>query len=242
MCTLVPVGVGLSRTSRGLFADLVLRAGSEAHAQYELLPGRDTSTVEPEQRAGSYCRAVPTPPGQPVLQLRVTLQHVLPPISRRLLVPGSVRLDKLHSMFQAAMGWEDYHLHSFRIGNSRYGMPFDDYPDDELDETAVTAAAAVAETPRFIYEYDFGDRWDHEVVVESNCRLPVGLKFAVCVDGQNACPPEDVGGPPGYASFLEALNDPNDEEHEHMRQWVGRPFDPNDFDLALTNARLQRVR
>lgn len=185
---------------------------------------------------------MPVPPGQPVLQLRIMLEDVHPPVWRRLLVPGSVRLDKLHRMFQASMGWEDRHLHSFQVGDVLFGSQFDDYPDDELDEKSVTVASAVGEQRRFGYEYDFGDSWRHEVVVEAAWRMPVGLKFAVCVDGQNACPPEDAGGPPGYADLLEVLADPGHEDHDHFRSWVGGPFDSAEFDLGLVNARLQKVR
>jgi hypothetical protein len=185
---------------------------------------------------------MPVPPGQPVLQLRIMLEDVHPPVWRRLLVPGSVRLDKLHRMFQAAMGWEDRHLHSFRVGDALFGAQFDEYPDDELDEKSVTVASAVGEQHRFEYEYDFGDSWRHEIVVEASWRLPTGLKLAVCVDGQNACPPEDSGGPPGYADLLEVLADPGHEDHDHFRSWVGGSFDPAEFDLGLVNARLQRER
>lgn len=182
------------------------------------------------------------PPGQPVFQLRVTLDDVRPAVWRRLLVPGSVRLDKLHRMFQAAMGWEDYHLHSFEIGEARFGAQFDEFPEGELDEKEVTVLRAIGDARRFSYEYDFGDSWGHEVVVESLSRSPRGLKFGVCVDGENACPPEDCGGPPGYADLLGVLADPSHDEHEHMRSWVGGPFDPAGFDLAFANARLQTVR
>jgi hypothetical protein len=185
---------------------------------------------------------VPVPPGQAVLALRVTLEDVRPLVWRRLLVPGSVRLDKLHGMLQAAMGWEDYHLHSFQVGDARFGMQFDDYPDDELDEKSVTVLRAVGDERRFFYEYDFGDSWGHEIVVESLSRLPLGLKFGVCVDGQNACPPEDCGGAGGYADLLDVLGDPEHDEYEHMRSWVGGSFDPTEFDVALVNARLQAVR
>jgi hypothetical protein len=185
---------------------------------------------------------VPVPPGQPVLQLRITLEEVHPPVWRRLLVPGSVRLDKLHRVFQAAMGWEDRHLHSFHVGDALFGTQFDDYPDGELDEKSVTVVGAVGETRRFAYEYDFGDSWRHEVVVEASWRVPVGLKFAVCLDGQNACPPEDCGGTPGYAELLEVLADPEHEDHDHFCGWVGGTFDSAEFDVGLMNARLQRVR
>jgi hypothetical protein len=182
------------------------------------------------------------PPGQSVVQLRVQLAEVHPPVWRRLLVPGSVRLAKLHVMLQAAMGWTDSHLHSFRIGAELFGMQFDDYPDEEIDEKSVTVVGAVKGHRRFVYEYDFGDSWEHDVVVEASWTMATGLKFAVCVDGQSACPPEDCGGPSGYALMLEALADPAHEEHDDFVRWLGGSFDPEAFDLAVANAALQRVR
>jgi hypothetical protein len=177
-----------------------------------------------------------------VFQLRIRLEGVSPAVWRRLLVPGSVRLARLHDMFQAAMGWTNSHLHSFTIGGERYGMHFDEYPDDEIDEKDVTVLQALREQRRFTYEYDFGDSWEHEVVVEDLARTPHGLKHAVCLDGQNACPPEDVGGVPGYGLFLEAVADPTHEEHDDWLMWVGGSFDPAVFDLAATNTALQRIR
>ena len=185
---------------------------------------------------------MPTPPGQSAFRLRITLDEVFPTVWRRLLVPGSVRLARLHDMFQAAMGWTDSHLHSFEIGGQLYGMHFDDYPEDEIDEKKVTVLRAIGEHRRFSYEYDFGDSWGHEVVVEEMTRAPLGLKFGVCIDGQNACPPEDCGGVGGYAELLEVLADPNHEEHDHFMQWVNGPFDPSLFELVATNAALQHLR
>ena len=138
------------------------------------------------------------PPGQNVFQLRAQLKRVDPVVWRRLLVPGSVRLDKLHLMLQAAMGWTNSHLHCFRFGDRTYGTQFDDNPLDELDETEVSVLRVLNDQRRFVYEYDFGDSWEHDVVVEDRSNLRLGLKFAVCLDGQNACPPEDCGGVPGY--------------------------------------------
>ena len=185
---------------------------------------------------------MPTPPGQPVVECTIELSRVEPGVWRRLLVPASVRLDKLHRMFQAAMGWEDYHLHSFEIGGERYGMQFDDYPEGELDEKDFTVVNAVGTSERFTYEYDFGDSWEHEITVHRVWWMAKGLRFAVCLDGANACPPEDVGGSWGYEHLLTVLADPSHEEHEHLRGWVGRLVDPAEFDLALVNARLQAVR
>lgn len=185
---------------------------------------------------------MPTPPGQPVVQLRIQLEEIDPPVWRRVLVPGSVRLDKLHRMIQAAMGWEDSHLHSFAIGDATFGMQFDDYPEDELDEKSVSVMGAIGDAERFTYEYDFGDGWEHEIVVEARWRMPIGLTFAVCLEGQNACPPEDCGGPGGYSMLLEALADPSHEEHAELLRWAGGPIDPTEFDLGWANARLQAVR
>ena len=186
--------------------------------------------------------SMPVPRGQPVLRCSVALRGVEPLVWRRLLIPGSIRLDKLHRMIQAAMGWEDRHLHRFEIAGAQYGMQFDDYPEDELDEAAVTVASAVGTAERFAYEYDFGDSWEHEVIVEATWRLPIGLRLAVCLDGANACPPEDSGGPGGYEDLLRVLADPTHDEHAQLRGWVGGRFDPQEFDLALVNARLQAVR
>ena len=185
---------------------------------------------------------MPTPPGQGVFQLRITLVDVEPAVWRRLLVPAAVRLAKLHEMFQAAMGWTNSHLHSFTIGDDRYGMQFDEYPEGEIDEKQVTVLRAVGEHRRFSYEYDFGDSWEHEVIVEEFVRTPLGLKHAVCLDGQNACPPEDCGGTGGYAELLEVLADPEHEEHDHLVDWVGGMFDSTLFDLAAVNVALQHIR
>jgi len=184
---------------------------------------------------------MPVPPGQVVLQLRVVLEDIRPAIWRRLLVPGGVRLPRFHQMLQAAMGWTDSHLHQFRIDGVLWGMHFDDWSDDELDEATVTVAGAVGPSRRFVYDYDFGDSWEHEVVVEDRWSGGRGLKHAVCLAGERSCPPEDVGGVPGYADLLRVLADPADAEHEHLRTWSGGDFDPDRFDLIGTNIDLQRL-
>jgi hypothetical protein len=180
--------------------------------------------------------------GQTVFQLRITLADVEPAVWRQLLVPGDIRLDKLHRTLQAAMGWQDSHLHNFRIGGVMYGMQADDYPDEELDEKSVTAAEALGEERRFVYEYDYGDGWEHEIAVEDERPISVSLKAPVCLNGENACPPEDCGGPYGYSHLLRVLADPHHEEHAHLVAWSGGPIDPTAFDLALVNAKLQSLR
>lgn len=130
----------------------------------------------------------PQPPGQSVFQLRMQLRDIHPVIWRRVLVPGSVRLNKLSLMLIAAMGWENSHLHAFRVGDKHYGMHFDEWPEDEIDEKTVTVLQALRDERKFTFDYDFGDGWEHDVVIESLTWSYYGLKFAVCVDGQNGLP------------------------------------------------------
>lgn len=185
---------------------------------------------------------MPSPPGQSTFQVRITLQEVDPPVWRRILVPGAIHLDKLHLVFQAAMGWTNSHLHCFRVADQLYGTNFDDYPDDEIDEHEISVLQALRDHKRFTYEYDFGDSWDHEVEIEDLTRSRLGLKYAVCLAGANACPPEDCGGTWGYEHLLEVLADPSHDEHGDLVEWVGGSFDARAFDLVLANAELQRVR
>jgi hypothetical protein len=184
------------------------------------------------------------PTGQQVFQLRIELDEVTPTVWRRLLVPGGIRLAKLHDILQAAMGWTNSHLHAFTIDGERYGVLDDEFLDEDLDlldERAITVIRALDGRDRITYEYDFGDGWDHEVIVEAHQTLRYGLKHAVCLDGANACPPEDCGGAGGYEDLLLALADPTHEDHDDLVEWIGGPIDPTAFDLVATNVALQRV-
>lgn len=142
-----------------------------------------------------------------------------------LVAPTGVLLPELHDLLQAAVGWTDSHLHQFVSEGICYGRPDLDGPEDERDESKVSLRSM---PHRFSYLYDFGDGWEHDVLV-------VGPGGAVpgCVEGDGPCPPEDVGGPHGYALFREALGDPDDPEHDHLRGWAGNWFDH--FDLATTD-------
>jgi hypothetical protein len=184
---------------------------------------------------------MPTPKAQTVLQIRIDLEEVDPPIWRRLLVPSGIRLHQLHDVFQVAMGWTDSHLHSFTIGTKRYGALVDDGFSKDLDERKFTLLQALGKEHRFRYEYDFGDGWQHQVVVEDTFTVPFGLTFAVCLEGERSCPPEDCGGAYGYANMLEAISDPGHEEFDEYTEWLGEGFDPEAFSLATTNAILQKL-
>jgi hypothetical protein len=179
-----------------------------------------------------------------IYQIKVTLDGIHPPIGRRILVPGNITLLKLHDIIQIVMGWEDYHLHMFTIEGVIYGDPEDDEYGDlgTLDEANVKLSQVInGEKQRFMYEYDFGDSWDHTLLVEKILPPEGGIHYPICVKGKRACPPEDVGGVRGYENFLEAISDPRHDEHEEYLMWVGGEFDPEAFDLEKVNAQLRSM-
>jgi hypothetical protein len=182
----------------------------------------------------------------PIYQLHIELLDVSPAIWRRILVPGSIKLHKLHSVLLRTMGWAGGHLHEFVIDHAHYGEPdpyFDDTPRLQPDHR-ITLAAALGGRKGFIYLYDYGDGWEHRVTVEQILAADPALKLNLphCLDGANACPPEDVGGPPGYEDFLAAIRDPAHEEHNAMLEWCGGAFDPNAFDRDALNDTLNRFK
>ena len=175
-------------------------------------------------------------------QIKVTLSGIRPPIWRRLAVSDEATLAQLHDVLQVAMGWEDCHLHCFRIDGVRYG-PDDErgFDLDETDESTVTVAQAFATARRGVYEYDFGDSWEHELLVEKT-EVPAVLSgVALCSTGKRACPPEDCGGVWGYANLLSGLADPTHEEHDELLEWAGEDFDPEAFEPEVVNAYLKQL-
>jgi hypothetical protein len=176
-----------------------------------------------------------------IYQVRIALRDVVPEVWRRVALPGGYTLDRVHRAIQLAVGWQDCHLHSFAIGGAQYGQPD---PESELeiaDELDVRLDAVVGKDSRFAYVYDFGDWWEHEVVVEQIAAAEPDARYPICLAGENACPPEDVGGPYGYAGLLAALADPRHPDHDAMREWVGRPFDPGSFDPYRATVLLRRM-
>ena len=175
------------------------------------------------------------------LQLRITLAEIEPPIWRGLIVPSTWHLGQLHLAIQAAFNWWNYHLHEFRIGGLRYGdLQFDEdgYPDSPrlFDESEVRLLDFGRDPgTAFTYFYDFGDDWHHHVEIERHVALDPVPKMATCTGGARARPPEDVGGVGGYESFLAVMADPDDPEHADTKRWCGGYFDPDWFDLALTD-------
>ncbi len=157
-----------------------------------------------------------------IWQLKITLDEIKPPIWRRLKVSGNTDLRQLHGILQRAMGWTNSHLHLFRVGEKLYGEPDAEWAMKVEDE-GETRLQRISPKPgdRFIYEYDFGDGWCHKIVVEKVLPPDPGVKYAVCLDGRRACPPEDCGGAPGYERLLHSLADPSHEEHESNLEWLG---------------------
>jgi hypothetical protein len=179
----------------------------------------------------------------PIYQIKVTLNQSKPPIWRRILVPSDVTLEHLHYIIQVAMGWTNSHLHQFIVGrDTYYSEPHPDYFHEVLDERKFRLhQIAPGEKSKFIYEYDFGDSWEHVILVEKVLPHDPEQAYPVCIKGKRACPPEDVGGVWGYLMFLEAIQDPEHPEHEMYLDWIGGEFDPKEFDLEETNEVLREL-
>lgn len=178
-----------------------------------------------------------------IYQLKITLRDSHPPIWRRVLVPGNFSLYKLHQVIQLAMGWQNSHLHQFIVDGKYYGIPSSEDWEPVIDERRFTLEQIAPSLKcKFVYEYDFGDSWEHEVVVEKIITPEPSEKYPQCIKGKRACPPEDVGGVWGYETFLEALQDAGHEEYDSYLEWVGGEFDPEAFDLAAINRALWRMK
>lgn len=175
---------------------------------------------------------------QNIYQIKVTLYHSHPPIWRRIQIKGDIKLEKLHDVLQIAMGWSNSHLHVFRVGRISYGEPDPHFPDDTIDERDIRLDKIVTKGDTFIYEYDFGDSWEHEIKVEKILSVESGTHYPVCLAGERACPPEDCGGFPGYDRLLEALSDPVNPKYTELLEWIDEDFDPEIFDLDAVNVAL----
>jgi hypothetical protein len=171
-------------------------------------------------------------------QLYVELEWVAPKVWRRFLVPITIDLPLLHVTLLFGMGWQGGHIHEFVIGRDKYGPTDMAELDYIADEENVTLRDALGAKRTFTYVYDYGDDWRHKVKVEKIVTLDTPIDTGMCIGGENACPPEDVGGPPGYEEFLAALADPKHPEHRDLKQWIGGSFDPTAFSVAEANERL----
>lgn len=180
-----------------------------------------------------------------IYQLRITLDGIKPPIWRRFQVRSDSKLTTLHNIIMDVMGWSGYHLHEFQIDGLSYTNPEqmeDEVLDGDIQDGSKVKLSQVMEKAgdKITYIYDFGDGWKHTIMLEKILDPVPGEKYPVCLDGARSCPPEDCGGPGGYADLLKTLANPNDPEHETMKEWVGPYFDPEEFDIPMVNSIMRR--
>jgi hypothetical protein len=180
-----------------------------------------------------------------IARLRISLAEIEPEIWRRVEVPLAVHLKGVHDVIQAAMGWEDYHLFEFHIGQKVYGIPDPawDFDREVMNARSVRLAALIARgIDHLEYVYDLGDNWRHVVTIEAVGPPPAPARlYPRFVEGARRCPPEDVGGVIGYDEFLEAVRKPRHPEQRRILEWYGGPYDPDDIDLALIRRRIGQL-
>jgi hypothetical protein len=226
---------------------------AEARAILDEALANEPCPVEPDQvedvhlfldllrrRAAALSGAAKSPTSA-VYRIKVTLRGSKPPIWRRLEVPSGITLQRLHRVIQAAFGWEDYHMWVFETARGAYGVS-----DPELGHRSAASKKLSDVAPlagdRIIYTYDFGDNWEHQILVEDVLAAETGVRYPRAVAGRRAGPPEDCGGIWGYQELCETLANPEHEEHASMLEWLGldsaADFDPAAFDLDAVNAAL----
>ncbi len=173
--------------------------------------------------------------------LKITLADLTPEVWRRVEVPSDITLARLHRVIQTAFGWENSHLHQFESALARKHTNASFSPRPRLKDTSSLAQVAPGEHSEFSYVYDFGDNWEHHILVEAIAAADEGVTYPRCIGGQWACPPEDCGGTPGYDDILNAIRHPDRPDAAELLDWVGDHFDPTVFDLGATNLALTRL-
>lgn len=229
------------------------RLGERLHQEYEAVYGKKepSSPVKKERKVGSQSRMKPalsksTTEQDGVYQFKITLMKAKPTIWRRIQVKDCT-LDKLHEHIQTSMGWTNSHLHRFKIGEQLYGDPMlmeEDFEEFGYNDSTSTNLSGIlpksGQRFQFMYEYDFGDSWEHEVVFEGCPKAEAGRQYPLCLEGERACPPEDCGGVGGYAKFLDAIRDKTHEERAAMFEWVSGWFDPEEFDPVTATKSMKK--
>jgi Plasmid pRiA4b ORF-3-like protein len=176
-----------------------------------------------------------------IYQIKISLIGAKPPIWRTILVPSDLRLDAFHDVIQIVMGWRNCHLHQFIQNNVFYGIPDDEFGMEIEDEAKFKLFHLLKKEKDTIkYEYDFGDSWEHKILLEKILPDDGKTVLPVCIKGKRACPPEDCGGIWGYEELLETISNPKHPDHEDMLEWLGGEFDPEEFDLEEINGNLAK--
>jgi hypothetical protein len=180
-----------------------------------------------------------------VYQIQISLKGFKPKIWRKVLIPSDLSLSDLHSVIQAVMGWTNSHLHQFIQYGTFYSEPqqeiWDDMDAEDYTDLRVSDLLK-REKDTLVYEYDFGDSWEHQIVLEKVLPKTGDTQLPVCLKGKMNCPPEDCGGVWGYAEMLEILKQPDHEEYESYIEWLGDEFDPEYFDIDAVNQILRGMR
>lgn len=181
-------------------------------------------------------------PSLSVVELKVTLLDVTPQVWRRFRAPSVLTLGGLHQVLQIVLGWQDVHLHEWIVGGVSYGSRGEEDWGERLEDETTVFLSDVAKTDSAIrYDYDLGDGWEHLIEVLRVDPYLATEPPLICLEGARACPPEDCGGPAGYEHLIDALANPDDEEHDELLAWVGDAFEPAEFDMALVNRRLEAL-
>ena len=228
---------------RNLFHS-ILNTPRDPHIIAKLL-APDISATEPTQsKSASKSMKRNKTHTLSVLQLRVSIKGINPPIWRKLLVTSDTTLHDLHLMIQAAFGWYNYHLYEYSDGNENYSRPddLDEFDSKDIDSTKVTLGDLnLSVGGKLTYLYDFGDYWEHTVSVQKILSLDTSISFPACIGGKRNCPPEDCGGIYGYYDVLKKATDPQDPEHNEMVEWLGE-YDPEEFDLEFADAQVKNYK
>lgn len=186
------------------------------------------------------------PKAENAIQFKMTLKYIRPPIWRRVVLLDNDTLGHLHDVIQVAMGWQNCHMHAFRFGDVHYTSQQTSEMgemDMENEDRVLLRDVAGRAKQKFIYEYDFGDSWEHEIVVEKILLIDPKAKYPFCLAGARACPPEDCGSFPGYFGILEALKAPKKTaDQKELLEWLGDGYDPERFDLEAVNRQLTGKR
>jgi len=184
-----------------------------------------------------------------IYQVKITIGEFNPEIWRSILIPGDVRLPSLHRIIQIAFGWTNSHLHQFIHNDMLYTVryPYDDvwYEMNNVDynkKKTCLSDLISKENETLVYEYDFGDGWMHDILIEKILPVEPSVRYPVCLDGRRNGPPEDCGGVSGYEELLEVLKDPDHEEYDHYSTWVGEDFEPEHFNPERVNTIFKRSK
>lgn len=180
-----------------------------------------------------------------VYQLRIDLHGTRnPKVWRRIVVPATIKLSLLHVVLLRAMGWGGGHMHEFTFAQGSYASvePGLDLPFDVQDESRVSLRNALKASVTFTWIYDYGDNWQHKVKVERAEVMGFALAHPMCITGQGACPPDDVGGVPGFENFVQAMADPAHPEHDELMGWYGGSFDSAAFSVDDVQERLDEIK